>query len=116
MQDIKVPERASGYAYKDNYKYYTRNRFIYWRISHDVLELVEHSLDVNLVNCKVRYKFTDTPILDGISIHETVNSVIILVATVSSIHKLTFPHPDKIHKQVNNNTKKKPINKLIDYN
>ncbi|KAK0176406.1 hypothetical protein PV328_000545 [Microctonus aethiopoides] len=99
LQDIKVPERASGYAYKDNLKYYTRNRFIYWRISHDVLELVEHSLDVNLVNCKVRYKFTDTPILDGITIHETVNSVIILVATVSSIHKLVFPHPDKIHKQ-----------------
>ncbi|XP_034947135.1 nuclear pore complex protein Nup160 homolog [Chelonus insularis] len=99
LQDIKVPERASGYSYKDNYKYYTRNRFIYWRISHDVLELVEHSFDINLVNCRVRYKFTDTPILDGISIHETVNSVIILVATVSSIHKLTFPHPDKIHKQ-----------------
>ncbi|XP_008559870.1 nuclear pore complex protein Nup160 homolog [Microplitis demolitor] len=99
LQDIKVPERASGYSYRDNYKYYTRNRFIYWRISHDVLELVEHSFDINLINCKIRYKFTDTPILDGISIHETANSVIILVATVSSIHKLTFPHPDKIHKQ-----------------
>ncbi|CAD6237041.1 GSCOCG00002109001-RA-CDS [Cotesia congregata] len=99
LQDIKVPERASGYSYRDNYKYYTRNRFIYWRISHDILELIEHSFDINLINCKIRYKFTDTPILDGISIHETVNSVVILVATVSSIHKLTFPHPDKIHKQ-----------------
>lgn len=95
-----MPERAGGYSYNNNCsKYYTRNRFIYWRISHDVLELIEHSLDVNLVNSKVRYKFTDTPILDGISIHETINSVIILVATVSSVHKLTFPHPDKIHKQ-----------------
>ncbi|XP_043288252.1 nuclear pore complex protein Nup160 homolog isoform X2 [Venturia canescens] len=98
LQDIKVPERAGGYSYKDNSKHFTRNRFIYWRICHDVLELVEHSLDINLANCKVRYKFTDTPILDGISIHETVNSVVILVVTVSSVHKLTFPHPDKVHK------------------
>ncbi|XP_011311730.1 nuclear pore complex protein Nup160 homolog [Fopius arisanus] len=99
LQDIKVPERAGGYSYKDSYKYTTRNRFIYWRICHDILELIEHSLDINLVNCKVRYKFTNTPILDGITIHETINSVIILIATVSSVHKLTFPHPDKIHKQ-----------------
>lgn len=100
MQDIKVPERAGGYSYKDSSKYFTRNRFIYWRICHDVLELVEHSLDINLANCRVRYKFTDTPILDGISIHETVNSVVILIVTVSSVHKLSFSHPDKIHKQV----------------
>jgi len=100
LQDIKVPERAGGYSYKDSSKYFTRNRFIYWRICHDVLELVEHSLDINLVNCRVRYKFTDTPILDGISIHETVNSVIILIVTVSSVHKLSFSHPDKTHNQV----------------
>ncbi|XP_012217112.2 nuclear pore complex protein Nup160 homolog [Linepithema humile] len=101
LQDIKVPERAGGYSYKNSSKYFTRNRFIYWRICHDVLELVEHSLDINLANCRVRYKFTDTPILDGISIHETVNSVIILIVTVSSVHKLSFSHPDKIHKQEN---------------
>lgn len=99
LQDIKVPERAGGYCYKDTGKHFTRNRFICWRITHDVLEFVENSLDVNLANNRVRYKFTDTPILDGISIHETVNSVIILVVTVSSIHKLSFAHPDKIHKQ-----------------
>ncbi|CAK9826764.1 Nuclear pore complex protein Nup160 homolog [Anthophora retusa] len=98
LQDIKVPERAGGYSYNDCSKYFTRNRFIYWRICHDVLELVEHSLDINLANCRVRYKFTDTPILDGISIHETINSVIILIATVSSVHKLSFPHPERIHK------------------
>ncbi|XP_017877657.1 nuclear pore complex protein Nup160 homolog [Ceratina calcarata] len=98
LQDIKVPERAGGYSYSDCSKYFTRNRFIYWHICHDVLELVEHSLDLNLANCRVRYKFTDTPILDGISIHETVNSVIILIATVSSVHKLSFPHPERIHK------------------
>ncbi|XP_053989255.1 nuclear pore complex protein Nup160 homolog [Hylaeus volcanicus] len=98
LEDIKVPERTGGYSYKDSSKYFTRNRFIYWRISHDVLELVEHSLDIDLANCRVRYKFTDTPILDGISIHETANSVIVLIVTVSSIHKLSFPHPERIYK------------------
>ena len=99
LQDIKVSERAGGYCYKASSKYFTQNRFIYWRITHDVLELVEYSLDINLVNNQVRYKFTDTPILEGITIHETPNSIIILVVTVSSVHRLTFMHPSKIHKQ-----------------
>lgn len=30
LQDIKVPERANGYCYKDATKHHTRNRFIYW--------------------------------------------------------------------------------------
>lgn len=99
LQDIKVPERAGGYCYKDSTKHYTRNRFIYWRIYHDVLELVEYSLDVNLVGNNIRYKFQDTPVLEGLTIHETYNSIVVLVATVSSVHRLSFPHPDKIHKQ-----------------
>lgn len=99
LQDIQVPERAGGYCYKDSTKHYTRNRFIYWRICHDVLELVEHSLDVNLVGNNVRYKFQDTPVLEGLTIHETYSSVLVLVATVSSVHRLVFPHPDRINKQ-----------------
>lgn len=61
-----------------------------------MLELIEESLDMNLVGNRLRYRFTDTPILEGISIHETVNSVVILVATVSSVHCLSYKHPDKI--------------------
>ncbi|XP_031781564.1 nuclear pore complex protein Nup160 homolog isoform X7 [Nasonia vitripennis] len=99
LQDIKVPERAGGYSYKNPSRYITRNRFIYWRITHDVIELVEESLDINLINNRVRYKFTDTPILDGISIHETSEIVIILIITVSSIHKLSFTHPNKTYKE-----------------
>lgn len=30
LQDIKLPERAGGYFYKDSSKYYTRNRYICW--------------------------------------------------------------------------------------
>ncbi|XP_072392736.1 nuclear pore complex protein Nup160 homolog [Diabrotica undecimpunctata] len=99
LQDIKVAERANGFAYEDSTKHHTRNRFIYWRINYDVLELVEHSLDINLTANRVRYKFTDTPILDGVSIHETYENIIVLVPTVCSIHRLIFPHPDRFHRQ-----------------
>nr|CAD7452802.1 unnamed protein product [Timema tahoe] len=99
LQDIKVLEKSGGYCYKDSSKYHTRNRFIYWRISQDVLELVEHSLDLNLSGNTVRYKFQDTHILEGITIHETFNNVVILIATVSSVHRLLLPHPNRIHKE-----------------
>ena len=72
---------------------------ILWRASHDVLELVETSLDRDLKNNRVKYRFQDTPILAGVSIHETFHHVIILVATVSSVHKLVFTHPRCMHKQ-----------------
>jgi nuclear pore complex protein Nup160 len=60
---------------------------------------VEHSLDVNLAGNRIRYKFVDTPILDGVSIHETYDNVVVLVPTVCSVHRLIFPHPDKYHRQ-----------------
>ncbi|CAH1112722.1 unnamed protein product [Psylliodes chrysocephalus] len=99
LQDIKVAERANGFCYEDSTKHHTRNRFIYWRINYDVLELVEHSLDVNLTANRVRYRFIDTPILDGVSIHETYENIIVLVPTVCSVHRLIFPHPDRFHRQ-----------------
>ncbi|XP_017773941.1 PREDICTED: nuclear pore complex protein Nup160 homolog [Nicrophorus vespilloides] len=99
LQDIKIIEKANGYCYRDATKHLTRNRFIYWRINNDVLELVEQSLDVNLSGNKIRYKFIDTPILDAITIHETFENVIVLVPTVCSVHRLIFPHPDRLHKQ-----------------
>lgn len=74
--------------------------YFFRRINYDVLELVEHSLDVNLSGNRVRYKFSDTPILDGVSIHETYENIVVLVPTVCSVHKLIFPHPDKFHRQV----------------
>lgn len=98
LQDIKFVDIANGFVYKDSAKYYTRNRFIYWRISNDVLELFEHSLDINLIENRVRYRFVDTPILNGVSIHETSTSVVVLVPTVCSVHRLIFPHPSKFHK------------------
>lgn len=33
LQDIKLPQRAGGYWYKDSKKANTRNRFIYWYVT-----------------------------------------------------------------------------------
>ncbi|XP_066259653.1 nuclear pore complex protein Nup160 homolog [Euwallacea similis] len=99
LQDIKATEKGDGYCYTDSSRYYTRNRFIHWRINNDYLELIEQSLDVNLSGNKLKIRFIDSSILDGISVQETEDNVFILVPTVCSVHKLSFPHPSKFHKQ-----------------
>lgn len=121
LQDIKLPEgcTAGGYCFTDSNSTVTRNRFICWyryrlhdlnaavsqthsllfvldrQISNDVLELVEHSLDLNLHGNCLRIRFQGLPILEGTSIHETKNNVVILVSTISSVHRLVLPHPTK---------------------
>ena len=99
LQDVKLPECSGGFVYSDQSHSLTRNRMILWRASHDVLELVETSLDWDLRNNRIKYKFQDTPLLAGVSIHETFHHIVILVATVSSVHKLVFTHPKCVHKQ-----------------
>lgn len=64
------------------------------------MELVEQSLDYNLTSNCIRYKFQDAPVLEGLSIHESHNHVVVLVTTVSSVHRFDFPHPDKFNRQV----------------
>lgn len=100
LQDIKVSNTSGGYAYQDSTEPNSAasNRFIYWRTTGDILELVEQSLDYNLVGSHVRYRFQDTPLLGGTSVHEHQGKVIILVTTVASVHRLVFPHPNKIHR------------------
>lgn len=73
---------------------------LFRRTTGDILELVEQSLDYNLVGSHVRYRFQDTPLLGGTSVHEHQGKVIILVTTVASVHRLVFPHPNKIHRPV----------------
>ncbi|XP_052066058.1 nuclear pore complex protein Nup160-like isoform X1 [Mytilus californianus] len=101
LQDIKVPDSCGGYTYNDSglSQSSVRNRFIYWKTSKDILELVEQSLDFDLVGSHVMFRFQDTQILDGISITESHDSVVILVATVASVHRLLFPHPVKLQRQ-----------------
>ncbi|KAK3778515.1 hypothetical protein RRG08_024923 [Elysia crispata] len=101
LQDIKVPESCGGYTYLDSGVAASgaRNRFIYWRTYQDVLELVEESMDTTLSGNMVRYRFQDSPILPNVSIHEGRGSVIVLVPTVASIHRLVFPHPSRMARQ-----------------
>lgn len=91
LQDIKVQKQAAGFCYKNDE--FIRNRFIYWRTCDDVvLELSENSLDVNLKNKNLRLTFEESPIL-SVHISETQDNVIILVATISNIHRFQFIHP-----------------------
>lgn len=100
-----MPDCAGGFVYEDRgdgcgKASAARNRLISWRSSGDVLELVETSLDWALSNNRIRFRFVDTPLLSGgVSIHETLHSVVVLVATVGSVHKMAFPHPKVLLKQ-----------------
>lgn len=63
------------------------------RTSNDILELSELSFNIDLKNNYVRVKFVDSPVL-AVSIHEARKSMIILVTTVSSIHRIDLNHPE----------------------
>ena len=88
---------SGGYSYKnDTDSSILANRTLYWRTHGDSLELTEVSLNFDLVGNRVKYRFVDTPLLPGISVHESWGSVVVLVPTVGSVHKLCFPHPAKL--------------------
>lgn len=92
LRDESTLPRSSGHCFKD-----IPNRFIFWRVLYDKLELVEHSLDTNLTENQVRIHFRDSPVLDsGISVYETSESVVLLVPTACSCHRLTFPRPNRL--------------------
>uniref|UniRef100_A0A1B0B1N7 Uncharacterized protein n=1 Tax=Glossina palpalis gambiensis TaxID=67801 RepID=A0A1B0B1N7_9MUSC len=95
LQDIKVAEKAGGYCYKNVKVNHNRNRFIYWRSYQDVLELSEISLDFNLYQNNLRYKFTDSPVL-CVTITEQPKHIVLLVSSVASLHHIVFPHPDTL--------------------
>lgn len=98
LEDIKLSERAGGYVYHEdlNSGNITRNRFIYWKTNNNVLELIEESLDVNLIGNRLRLRFQHTPLLEGVSIFETQSCVVVLAATVASVHRISFPHPRRL--------------------
>ena len=64
------------------------------------MELIEESLDYDLYGSKVRFHFQDMAVLGGVSVHESHGCVVVLVPTVASVHRLIFPHPNKLHRQV----------------
>lgn len=76
----------------------SNNDLSYRRTNGDVLDLSEISLDLNLIDNTIRYKFTDAPIL-AVSIAECSSHIIVLVTTVSSLHQLKFTHPREFVKK-----------------
>lgn len=65
------------------------------------MQLVEDSLDTNLLNNAVQLKFTHCSVLPGgVNIQETLNNVIILISTNQSVHRLVLPHPTRMYRSV----------------
>ncbi|XP_060228163.1 nuclear pore complex protein Nup160 isoform X3 [Meriones unguiculatus] len=98
---VKYSESAGGFYYVESGKLFsvTRNRFIHWKTSGDTLELVEESLDINLLNNAVRLKFQNCNILpSGVHVSETQNHVIILILTNQTVHRLILPHPSRMYR------------------
>lgn len=76
---------------------------IYRQTTSDAIELSEASMDVNLSSANLRCKVAPgTPPLNSTTVWErsATNELIILTATVSSVHRLVFPHPDTNDKKV----------------
>ena len=74
--------------------------FFYRRITDNVLELIEESLDNNLTGNHLELQFTDGSLLPVVYIFETYTHVSLLVATTNSVHRIMFPHPDRLRRQV----------------
>lgn len=67
----------------------------------DTLELVEESLDINLLNNAVRLKVFNCSILPGgVHVCETQSNVIILILTNLTVHRLVLPHPSRLYRSV----------------
>uniref|UniRef100_A0A670YTG5 Nucleoporin 160 n=1 Tax=Pseudonaja textilis TaxID=8673 RepID=A0A670YTG5_PSETE len=98
---VRYPESAGGFWYQENAQLgsVTRNRFIHWATSGATLELVEESLDINLLNNAVQLRFQNCNLLpQGVHIFETQNHVVILVSTNQTVHRLMLPHPARMYR------------------
>ncbi|KAJ8402930.1 hypothetical protein AAFF_G00362440 [Aldrovandia affinis] len=98
---VKYPDSAGGFHYEESGKLLsvTSNRFIHWSTCGDTVQLVEQSLDTNLLNGAVRLKFLHCPLLPGgVHIQETLNNVVILIVTNQTVHRLVLPHPSCMYR------------------
>ncbi|XP_061780964.2 nuclear pore complex protein Nup160 [Nerophis lumbriciformis] len=98
---LKFPDTAGAFHYDDGGKAHsiTSNRFISWSTSGDTLQLVEQSLDTNLLNSAIRLRFIHCNVVPGgVSILETPNNVVVLIATNRSVHRMVLPHPKRMYR------------------
>lgn len=65
------------------------------------MQLVEQSLDTNLLNNGVKLRFSHCTVLPGgVSIQETLNNIIVLICTNQSVHRLVLAHPTRMYRSV----------------
>ena len=70
------------------------------RITDNVLELVEESLDINLTGNHLELQFTDGVLLPVVYIFETHTQISVLAATTNSVDRIVFSHPDRLRRHV----------------
>lgn len=69
--------------------------------SGDTVQLVEQSLDTNLLNNGVKLRFSHCAVLPGgVAIQETLHNVVILICTNQSVHRLVLAHPARMYRSV----------------
>lgn len=102
LQDLDRPETGGGFIYRDAKVVGspTHNRFIYWRTTNDLLELVEISTEMVLEGSQVRIRFVNSPVISTINVIEFSDHIVIMVATLASVHRLHLPHPKITNKSV----------------
>lgn len=102
LQDMIMPESGGGYVYRDarSVGSTTHNRFLYWRTVNDILELVEISTEDVLENNQVRITFQNSPVLSKITVMEFSDSIVIMAATSTSVHRFDLPHPKITNKSI----------------
>ncbi|NXF12677.1 NU160 protein, partial [Smithornis capensis] len=67
--------------------------------SGDTVELVEESLDVNLLNNAVRLRIQGCPFLPGgIHLCEVQSHLVVLLLTAQTVHRLLLPHPARLYR------------------
>ncbi|XP_068452615.1 nuclear pore complex protein Nup160 [Clinocottus analis] len=97
----KFPDSAGAFHYEESGTLLsvTSNRFIHWCTSGERVQLVEQSLDTNLLNNAVRLQLPHCSVLPGgVHVHETLNNVVILISTNQSVHRLVLPHPSRMYR------------------
>lgn len=79
------------------------NNIVYFsprRITDNVLQLTEESLDSNLSENSLELRFADGVLLPAVYIFETHTHLSVLAATTNSVHRIVFPHPDGLRRHV----------------
>lgn len=67
----------------------------------DTVELVEESLDVNLLNNAVRLRIQNCLLLPGgVHLCEVQNHLVLLIVTNQTVHRLVLPHPARMYRSV----------------